>query len=68
MLENSSSRTTRCTVVSLADYRMRPRPLNDLPPRPPSLGGRKSCSDTVLANWIVADGAESNRFGRQNVA
>jgi hypothetical protein len=49
-------------VISLTDYRKRLRPWDDGPPGPPPLGGRKRSSDTLLAEFVLADSARELRF------
>ena len=65
MLANGQEDIDRCVIIPIAEYRKRQPCGSDKPPGPPGIAGRKSCDDTLLASWIVADSA--SRLGKPGV-
>jgi hypothetical protein len=60
MLSPGSNFGAPAKVLLLADYRGGRG--SDDPPRPPPLGARKARGDTLLAEAVVADGADRSGF------
>ena len=58
MLRKGWTDNDPCKVINLAEYRQHRNSRSGQPPGPPTLGGRKACSDTLLASWVVANGAD----------